>query len=192
MPAVDLDPDEVQALYAQAEQIKLDGNTLFGQGDYDQAIDCYQRALTICPPSKTESTVYWANMAAAQLKLEKYEDAVRSCTKALEVDPKNHKARIRRAQANEKIGKWSALTSALKDYDIVMEFTKDYRSTCEAGQERLPGRIELAQKEETGEMMGKLKDLGNMFLGKFGLSTDNFQTQPGEGGGYSVNFVNKQ
>jgi hypothetical protein len=69
----------------------------------------------------------------------------------------------------------------------------------------LKPRVEAAQKRETDEMMGKLKDLGNTVLGgetinytlhithshtgNFGLSTDNFQFVPNGQGGYSMNFV---
>jgi hypothetical protein len=69
-------------------------------------------------------------------------------------------------------------------------------------------RVEQAQKQETGEMLDKLKGLGNSLLGRrncffghelaliimvfpgnFGLSTDNFKFEPNGQGGYSMNFV---
>lgn len=70
----------------------------------------------------------------------------------------------------------------------------------------LKPRVEAAQKEETAEMVDKLKGLGNNILGtskdvycacilfttctgRFGLSTDNFQFVPNGQGGYSMNFV---
>ena len=53
----------------------------------------------------------------------------------------------------------------------------------------LPGRINIAKENEMGEMMGKLKELGNGILKPFGLSTDNFKmTKDEKTGGYSMNF----
>lgn len=69
----------------------------------------------------------------------------------------------------------------------------------------LKPRLEEAQKQETAEMIDKLKGMGNSILGRyylqyldarrlrgllgnFGLSTDNFKFVPNGQGGYSMNF----
>lgn len=71
---------------------------------------------------------------------------------------------------------------------------------------KLKPRKEAAQSAEMGEMLDKLKGLGNNILGifvsnfvlgvsnisnlgNFGLSTDNFKFEPNGQGGYSMNFV---
>ena len=52
----------------------------------------------------------------------------------------------------------------------------------------LPSRIKIQQDKEKDEMLGKLKELGNGILGKFGMSTDMFKFDQQEGGGYNMRF----
>ncbi|KAI9859493.1 MAG: hypothetical protein M1813_006635 [Trichoglossum hirsutum] len=53
----------------------------------------------------------------------------------------------------------------------------------------LPPRLDAAKEAEVGQMMGKLKELGNGLLKPFGLSTDSFNlTQDPATGGYSMQF----
>ena len=116
-------------------------------------------------------------------------------TNALELDSSYTKVLLRRAQANEKLATYTSLSDALKDYETLVEqpgldnYTK---GECARAKQRLPSMIKDQMEKEKEEMMGKLKDLGNTLLGKFGLSTDNFQLQQDpSSGGYNVNFVNK-
>lgn len=117
------------------------------------------------------------------------------CTQALKLDPSYLKALLRRAQANEKINTSTGLTQALEDYKKLKLQAKDTYTLreCQRAERELPNKIKEKTEQEKEEMIGKLKDLGNSILGKFGLSTDNFQMQPDPSGsgGYTMNFVNK-
>lgn len=49
-------------------------------------------------------------------------------------------------------------------------------------------KAEIKKKQMTEEVVGKLKDLGNSFLGMFGMSVDNFKMNPNPQGGYSISI----
>ncbi|KAJ7646857.1 hypothetical protein FB45DRAFT_891631 [Roridomyces roridus] len=133
-----------------------------------------------------------ANIGACYVKLDDHKQAVEACTQALLDDPNYIKALQRRAASNDKINTWSSLTAAQEDYTTLLKLlpsSSPQTTEIERSQRLLKPRVEAAQKEETGEMLGKLKNLGNSILGNFGLSTDNFKFEPNDQGGYSMNFT---
>ncbi|XP_053563401.1 protein unc-45 homolog B [Bombina bombina] len=92
-------------------QLKEEGNKYFKANDYDQAIDCYSKALKLITDKKIQALLY-RNRAACYLKKENYVQAVTDSTKAIDVDASDVKALFRRCQALEKLGK---LDQAFKD-----------------------------------------------------------------------------
>ncbi|KAI9836360.1 MAG: hypothetical protein M1819_001389 [Sarea resinae] len=105
------------------------------------------------------------------------------------------KALMRRAKARSEMAGWANLQGAEEDYKLLSSpsFTASLpaadRKIVRQALQTLPARLEDAKTKEMGEMMSKLKDLGNGFLKPFGLSTDNFNMVKDEKtGGYSMNF----
>lgn len=102
---------------------------------------------------------------------------------------------MRRAKAKAELGTWANLQGADEDYRTLLSPTMqgflsptDLKSVKEASKVLIP-RLNEAKEREMGEMMDKLKGLGNSVLGMFGMSTDNFQFVKDEkSGGYSMNF----
>ncbi|WFD00294.1 hypothetical protein MYAM1_003042 [Malassezia yamatoensis] len=146
----------------------------------------------------------YANLAASHLKLvrfqwklmqEQYEKTIDASTQVLLEDPTNVKALHRRAVAYEKLGGWGHLNDALKDYRQLESLDQDgyvptsFQSELKQSIDRVQQSVQQAGEKEKTEVLGKLKTLGDNVLGYFGLSTDNFQLNQQEGGGYSLNFV---
>ncbi|OCL10520.1 hypothetical protein AOQ84DRAFT_396811 [Glonium stellatum] len=102
------------------------------------------------------------------------------------------KALLRRAKARKEIGGWAALQGSEEDYRRLSAMPNlsplDHKIVQNALR-LLPQRLEEAKQKEMGEMVGKLKQLGNGILKPFGLSTDNFNFVKDEtSGGYSMQF----
>ncbi|KAL9084342.1 MAG: hypothetical protein Q9159_005301 [Coniocarpon cinnabarinum] len=103
---------------------------------------------------------------------------------------------LRRGASRSEQGGWQNLEGAFEDYTTLHELNAEPGSrlshtdkgTVQTALATLPGRINGAREKEMGEMMGKLKDLGNGILKPFGLSTENFKFEQQAGGGYGMSF----
>ncbi|CAG8118534.1 unnamed protein product [Penicillium nalgiovense] len=102
------------------------------------------------------------------------------------------KVLMRRAKAKTEIGGWGSLQGAAEDYQAlagIENLPADDKRVVQRALRELPERINQAREKEMGDMMGKLKELGNGILSPFGLSTDNFKfVQDPKTGGYNMNF----
>uniref|UniRef100_A0A8C6SMS8 Tetratricopeptide repeat protein 1 n=1 Tax=Neogobius melanostomus TaxID=47308 RepID=A0A8C6SMS8_9GOBI len=117
---------------------------------------------------------------------EKYMALYNFQKRALELNPLYLKALLRRAELYEQTDK---LDEALEDYQKVLE-RDPQNAAARGGTMRLPPLIHERNEKLKEEMMGKLKDLGNMILRPFGLSTSNFQLNQDQAtGAYNINFV---
>ena len=137
------------------------------------------------PEDTTDYTVtaqLMCNAGAALIKLKRWDEAVKQLSEAIRHDTKYTKAYYRRADCNWNLEQWGSCYTDLEE--------------CEKQGMRLDSvtleRKAVAKKkmdEEIQKMWGQLKDVGNMFLGKFGLSTDNFKfNKDPNTGGYTMNF----
>ncbi|XP_048094102.1 tetratricopeptide repeat protein 1 [Alosa alosa] len=183
----DLTEEEKEHRRKESVSLKEKGNSQFKKGEHVEAEESYTAALHICPVScSKERSILFSNRAAARSHQDKKEEAIKDCTKAIELNPDYVRAILRRAELYEKTDK---LDEALEDYKSVLEKDPSLPVAREACM-RLPQQIQERNEKLKEEMMSKLKDLGNMILRPFGLSTSNFQVnQDSSSGSYSVNFV---
>lgn len=78
-------PEKEAALLSESNNHKSTGNTQFGVGSYENAIQNYDRALSSCPNYLDfELAVLRSNIAACHLKLSEWKETVESAEKGVE------------------------------------------------------------------------------------------------------------
>lgn len=133
----------------------------------------------------TQRSIYYANRAACHVRLQAFQEAIRDCSSALELQPDYIKALIRRGCAHESIEQWEQSEA---DAKRALELDEGNVVATKL-LERVGPKAEARREELKEEMINKLKDLGNTVLGKFGMSLDNFKAEKDpKTGGYSIKF----
>ncbi|XP_004076693.1 tetratricopeptide repeat protein 1 [Oryzias latipes] len=182
-----LTEEEKESRRQQSLTLKETGNGQFKARNWSEAEDSYSKALALCPVCfSRERAVLFSNRAAARLHLDMKDQAISDCSRAIDLDPDYLRALLRRAELYEQTEK---LDEALEDYQKVLERDPSHSGARQACV-RLPPLIQERNEKLKEEMISKLKDLGNMVLRPFGLSTNNFQVnQDPNSGSYAINFV---
>lgn len=130
---------------------KAEANELFSHGNFKFAAARYTKALTHCtkfvdlsPEDITEVTGVKLslnlNLALAYYKLENYDQALRVCNDALELDPESAKALYRRASVYYEKKNWE---SAKKDIKKAVSLAEDDKAI-----KKLQERIEAQMKRQ--------------------------------------------
>jgi len=165
---------------------KLEGNSLYLEGKSMEACDKYTAGLRVCPLTfPQDRAVMYANRSQMKKVLGLHDQAIRNCTKAIELNPTYLKALLRRAEIYEETDK---LDEALKDFQAVIGLDPKHVEANRAVR-RLPSKIEERNEKLKAEMFDNLKKLGNMCLNPFGLSTENFKMeQDPSTGSYNIQF----
>uniref|UniRef100_A0A3P9NQ05 Peptidyl-prolyl cis-trans isomerase D n=1 Tax=Poecilia reticulata TaxID=8081 RepID=A0A3P9NQ05_POERE len=135
----DIDFKDVSTIVSTAEDVKNIGNVMFKNQDWTAAVKKYKKALRYLDMSgnlvedekehrKLEPTAVscFLNMAACNLKLQLWQEALESCDEALELNQENTKALFRRAQAWQGLKEYNkALVSSSKLFFILREQQKE-------------------------------------------------------------------
>jgi len=188
-PQDDQTTKDYTSLLNEALEYKKEGNKLYSNANYDDAITHYTKAIDIMQGGHAqhaeECSVFFGNRAACYVALKNHEGVIKDCTASLNLAPSYVKALQRRAVAYEATKQFQ---KALTDFEALYKIDPTLKMAIDA-KVRLPPLVKEQQEKETQEMIGKLKDLGNSILGKFGLSTDNFQFNKDPAtGSYSINM----
>uniref|UniRef100_A0A673J8J4 Sperm associated antigen 1b n=1 Tax=Sinocyclocheilus rhinocerous TaxID=307959 RepID=A0A673J8J4_9TELE len=93
---------------ALSVQEKDQGNEAFRSGDYEEAVAYYSRSLSLA-----SSAAVFNNRAQAHIRLQCWSAALNDCDAALQLEPGNVKALLRRATAHKHLGLTRGIISAL-------------------------------------------------------------------------------
>jgi len=88
---------------SEAMNLKMDGNEMFRNSKYEQAIELYTRAISkVSKDDPSSVAAIYSNRAACHQQLYQFNEVVKDCTESLKLMPQNNpKALLRRGLAYE-------------------------------------------------------------------------------------------
>ncbi|XP_052016675.1 sperm-associated antigen 1 isoform X2 [Apodemus sylvaticus] len=145
-----------------ASREKGKGNEAFYSGDYEEAVMYYTRSLSALP-----TAIAYNNRAQAEIKLQRWSSALEDCEKALELEPGNIKALLRRATTYKHQNKPQEAADDLRrvlqvepDNDLakktLSEVERDLKNSEPASELQTKGkRMVIEEVENSGDEGGK-------------------------------------
>ncbi|GBF88948.1 hypothetical protein Rsub_01447 [Raphidocelis subcapitata] len=152
---------EVTEEVQKAEEYKAQANKNFKDKHYAAAVVGYTQAIELRP----DYAIYWANRAAAHIRLEEYGSAIADATQAIEADPDYIKGYYRRGDANFALGKFKDAIKDLRTAAKRAPRDPDLRhklSECEKAVKRIRFEEALATPESEITHVSDTIDLESM------------------------------
>ena len=200
--------EEIPIIREKATLIKDEANNYYKNKQYVEALNSYISAIRLFIPDYTDEmptqyissliegaqteffkvlSILFLNRGLSFKQLKEVDNAIDNFTKSVIFNSENEKAIYQRLDLNYNKGEY---LDAQEDYNRLKSMKSKLLSEFKVSEYVLNALAEKKKQEMTNEMMGKLKDVGNSFLGLFGLSTNNFQFNQQPGGGYNIQFKN--
>jgi len=188
---IKLSEEEKKDIEEKVINERKNAGVLYKNGEYLQALNIYSLLLKDAKRAelKEQCCILHCNKGICFNKLNEYEKALESFKDALKYNKDYSKALCNKMLLLKKKEEYLEAYEDFKrlktlDYNL----WENYRNL----EGELSYKAEIQKKKMTDEMLGKLKDMGNTILGKFGLSLNNFQMTPNGQGGYSIQYNNNK
>ena len=170
---------------------RKNAGVLYKNGEYIQALNTYNLLLKDAKKAelKEQCCILNCNKGICFNKLNEYDKALESFKDALKYNKDYSKALCNKMLL---LNKKEEYLEAYEDFKRLKTLDYNLWENYRNLEGELSYKAEIQKKKMTDEMLGKLKDMGNSILGKFGLSLNNFQMTPNGQGGYSIQYNNNK
>jgi DnaJ family protein C protein 7 len=129
---------------------KEEGNCLFKEGKFDEALKVYTEALEVDKFNVLTNAKLHYNRATVYVKLGKLSEAIDDCTKAIQLDKTYQKPYVRRGNAYMEI---ESFDQAVKDYEQLVKMdmqSAEYHNLLKEAKEKL----RLSKNKDLYQLLG--------------------------------------
>ena len=190
-PKIELSDEQKKDIEEKIINERKNAGDLYKNKEYVQALNIYSLLLKDAKRAdlKQQCCILNCNKGICFNKLFEFDKALDSFKEALKYNKDYSKALCNKMLL---LNKKEEYLEAYEDFKRLKTLDYNLWENYRNMENELAYKAEIQKKKMTDEMLGKLKDVGNTILGKFGLSLNNFQMTPNGQGGYSIQYNNNK